>query len=91
MFEAAIFKDWALEGEQRGLQQSQKDHAGMREAQHRLNLPEYFRRCECRNNVIKPTLPPADGRGDVKNSSVKQTIQAGWEGLSSGPEGSKRG
>lgn len=68
---------------------SQKDPAGMREAQHRLKFPEYFRRCECRNNVIKPTLPSADGRGDVKNRSVKQTIQAGWDGLIPHPEGSK--
>lgn len=61
----------------------------MREAQHRLNLSEYFRRCECRNNVIKPTLPSADGWGDVKDSTVKQAMQVVWDGLISGPEASQ--
>lgn len=36
-------------------------------------------------------LPSADGRGDVKNSTVKQTVQAVWDGLSSGTEGSPGG
>lgn len=69
------------------LQAGARRRTGMREAQHRLNLPENFRRCECRNNVIKPTLASADGRGEVKCSAVKQTTQVVRGGLPS--EGSQ--